>query len=61
MNKKEAAEIDLIAERLYSLNASLSAQFIGLGRKPTKNEMININALLGITIKQLRDLIEVKG
>lgn len=53
---KENEEIEEIADKLYGINAIISALFITEQRVPTIDNMIMINEKLGKIIKDLREL-----
>ena len=54
--REQTVMVDGMAERLYALNSMISAQYIGLGRAPTPNEIVALNTKLGDIILKLRSI-----
>jgi len=48
----------LTIDRLYSLNAFISARYIGQKHQPTPDEIITLNLEIGRIIKDLREIIK---
>lgn len=58
MNHKEKAELKEMIEKLYTINAYISAHFITKITKIDYAGICNINELLGEMIKQFREFTE---
>ena len=56
MDKELIEKIDKIDEKLYNINRTISAMFVTGIRKPTQQDMMNINEALAQVIKDVRDL-----
>ena len=52
--KQSLEELDDVIDRLYSINASISLNFIAMKRKPTEEEFRAINEIIGKNMKELR-------
>jgi len=50
------SELSDVIDKLYGMNAYISAHFVTRLHKPTFTDMDSINKNLGIIIKELREL-----
>lgn len=58
MNKNEKEQLKQLIEQLYNLNANISAVFVTKLSKPTPDDMVVVNRLLGTIIKELREMVD---
>ena len=59
MTPKESELLELIENQIYSINAvNISLHWIGMKKIPTFDEICNLNKMLGIIIKEIRELRE---
>lgn len=59
MTKDQRESLKLIEDQLLAINArNISAHWIGLQEKPTMDQILELNELLGFLIKEIRTLRE---
>jgi len=59
MKKEIKKALEEIEEQLYLINSkNISLRWIGMNQKPTKEEISELNQMLGFVIKELRTLRE---
>ena len=55
MTKKERTELKILIDKLYMINATISAHYVTRIKKIDYGGVCNINELLGEMIKQFRE------
>jgi hypothetical protein len=59
MTEAQKESLKTIEDQLYSINArNISLPWVGMQKKPTMNEILNLNKLLGFIIQEIRTLRE---
>jgi len=55
LNKLEKSKLEEIEKEIYSVNAYISLNFIGMKQVPTEDELFRLNDKLARCIRQLRN------
>jgi len=59
MTKREKVALEKIENQLYGINAqNVSMRWIGMKQGPSREELFDLNVMLGMIIKEIRELRE---